>query len=61
LPADLRLSPVALAAVLALAAIEAGAALPWFVGPALANHCTPPCDAPPCDAPPCDCYYCWSG
>jgi hypothetical protein len=48
----LPLSPIALAAVLAIAAMDTLAPVPWLSGHALANHCVPPCDAPPCD---CNC------
>jgi hypothetical protein len=47
----LPFSPVALAIVLAVSAIETVAPVPWLTESALANHCTPPCDC----ACACDC------
>ena len=48
----MRLSPVALATVVALLGMSTAATVPWLgVTPAAANHCTPACD---CNAT-CDC------
>ncbi len=57
----LVLSPIALAAVLALASVGSVAQVPWLSpSVAEANHCTPPCDcytACVCYTP-CDCNWC---
>jgi hypothetical protein len=58
-----KLSPAALATVLALSVMPSAVAVPWFIAsPAEANHCAPPCDcACVCDcacACNCDCAGC---
>jgi hypothetical protein len=45
LPLRLSLSPIALAAALAMAAAGTVAPVPWLVDTAGASHCAPPCVA----------------